>query len=158
MPHINEKIDFCVEVFIVYKNKVLLRKHDKYDIWLSVGGHIELDEDPIQAAIREVKEEVGLEIELVGGIKGKGDGSKENGGYRDLIPPKYFGRHPVNNIHEHLAFVYFAKSDTDKIIDSVSEHEKSECRWVTKEELINMGLRPNILFYAEEALKELGEN
>ena len=65
MPHIHEKVDFTVEVFIVYKDKVLLRKHDKYGIWLSVGGHIELDEDPVQAALREVKEEVCLNIELI---------------------------------------------------------------------------------------------
>lgn len=54
MAHIHEKIDFTVEVFVVFQNKVLLRKHDKYKIWLSVGGHIELDEDPNQAALREV--------------------------------------------------------------------------------------------------------
>jgi len=53
MSHIHEKIDFTVEVFIVYKNKVLLRMHDKHHRWLSVGGHIELDEDPIQAAMRD---------------------------------------------------------------------------------------------------------
>ena len=63
MPHIHKRIDFAVDVLIVHKNKVLLRKHDKYKIWLAVGGHIELDEDPNQAAIREVKEEVNLEIE-----------------------------------------------------------------------------------------------
>ena len=59
MPHIHEKIDFTAEVFIVHHNRVLLRLHDKYNIWLSVGGHIELNEDPMEAAIREVKEEVG---------------------------------------------------------------------------------------------------
>ena len=32
-----------------------------------------------------------------------------------------------------------------------------ETRWATKEELKAMGLRPNILFYATEALKELGK-
>lgn len=52
MPHIHEKIDFTAEVFVVYKNKVLLRLHDKYKIWLSVGGHIELHEEPNQAAVR----------------------------------------------------------------------------------------------------------
>ncbi len=62
MPHIHEKIDFCVEVFIVHKNKVLLRVHDKFKFWLSIGGHIELDEDPIEAAYREVKEEVGFTL------------------------------------------------------------------------------------------------
>jgi len=55
MPHIHDKIDFTVEVFVVHQKAVLLRRHDKYKIWLSVGGHIELDEDPNQAAIREVK-------------------------------------------------------------------------------------------------------
>ena len=64
MPHIHEKIDFTVEVFIVHKDKVLLRMHDKYHLWLSVGGHIELDEDPVQGIIREVKEEVGLDIKI----------------------------------------------------------------------------------------------
>lgn len=39
-----------------------MRRHDKYKIWLGVGGHIELDEDPNQAALREVKEEVGLAV------------------------------------------------------------------------------------------------
>ncbi len=64
MPHIHDKIDFTVEVFIVYKDTVLLRKHNKYRYWLSVSGHIELNEDPNHAALREVKEEVGLDIIL----------------------------------------------------------------------------------------------
>lgn len=46
MPHIHEKIDFTVEVFIVHENKVLFRMHDKFKKWMSAGGHIELDEDP----------------------------------------------------------------------------------------------------------------
>ena len=46
MPHIHEKIDFTVEVFIVHKDTVLLRMHDKVKKWLGPGGHIELHEDP----------------------------------------------------------------------------------------------------------------
>jgi 8-oxo-dGTP pyrophosphatase MutT (NUDIX family) len=156
MPHIHEKIDFCSEVFIVYKNKVLLRVHDKHGIWMSIGGHIELDEDPVEAAIREVKEEVGLDIKIVGESKGPLSGQPENRGYRYLIPPRYLGRHPVSSTHEHIAFVYFATSDTDILWDSINEHERSETRWVTREELDTMDLIPNIKFYATEALKELG--
>jgi 8-oxo-dGTP pyrophosphatase MutT (NUDIX family) len=59
MAHIHEKIDFTVDVFVVYRNKVLLRMHEKYHQWLAVGGHVELDEDPNQAALREVLEELG---------------------------------------------------------------------------------------------------
>lgn len=150
MPHIHEKIDFTVEVFIVYKNKILLRMHDKHKIWLSVGGHIELDEDPVQAAIREVKEEVGLNIKIVESKK-----IPEDENYKSLITPKFLGIHDVNDNHKHIVFVYFATSDTDKINDSINEHEKSETLWCTKEEIKEMGLRPNVEFYALEALKEL---
>lgn len=152
MPHINEKIDYTVEVFIVHKNKVLLRMHDKHHIWLSVGGHIELDEDPVTAAIREVKEEVGLDINIL-----KSPVIPEDANYKGLIAPKFLGMHQVNDAHSHIVFVYFATSDTDKIIDSINEHEKSETRWYTKEEVKSMGLRPNIEFYALEALKELSK-
>ncbi len=157
MPHIHEKIDFTVEVFIVHKNKVLLRMHDKFKYWLSIGGHIELDEDPNQAAAREVKEEVGLDIKITGEAYGPLPGLPENREYTYLVPPRYLGKHPVSGGHEHITFVYFAKSDTDIVADSQSDHERSETKWVTKEELDAMELVPNVRFYAEEALKELGE-
>lgn len=151
MSHIHEKVDFTVEVFIVYKNKVLLRLHDKYKIWLSVGGHIELDEDPIQAALREAKEEVGLDITIAGEAPAQNESD-----YKDLIPPKYLSRHRINATHEHVTFVYFATANSDVIAESVNDHEKSETRWVNKNELATMNLRPNVLFYCLKALEELG--
>ena len=66
MPHIHEKIDFTVAIFVVHDGKVLLIHHRKLDKWLPLGGHIELDEDPEQAALREAKEESGLDVELLG--------------------------------------------------------------------------------------------
>lgn len=64
MPHIHDKYDFVITVFIVYKDKVLLVHHPRYDKWIPMGGHIELDEDPEQALFREIKEETGLEVEI----------------------------------------------------------------------------------------------
>lgn len=158
MPHIHEKIDFTVEVFIVYKNKVLLRMHDKFGFWLSVGGHIELDEDPIQAAYREVKEEVGMDIKIIGEAHGPESGEENNRGYTYLVPPRYLGRHPVSDTHEHIAFVYFATADSDEYQDSILEHEKGvDIKWFTKEDLEKTELVPNIRFYAEKALEALGE-
>ena len=152
MAHIHEKIDFCVEAFIVHENKVLLRMHDKLKFWLSIGGHIELDEDPIEAIHREVKEEVGLDIKILGEADGPQDGTKY------LIPPKFLNRHHIGKEgHEHVVFVYFATSDTGNITQSLNEHERSETRWVSIEELKNMDLVPNVRFYAEEALKELSD-
>ena len=112
MPHIHEKVDFTVEVFVVYKNTVLLRKHDKYKVWLSVGGHVEIDEDPNQAAIREVKEEAGLDAVLDNSLQ---TFTKNDQDYHELIPPYFVNRHRINAKHEHVTLTYFAKSGTNKI-------------------------------------------
>lgn len=154
MPHIHEKIDFTAEVFIVYGNKVLLRKHDKYKIWLSVGGHIELDEDPNQAAVREVREEVGLEVVLAGSVPVF---KNEDNAYRELLPPRFLNRHWVSDTHEHVTLVYFATSKTDTLAQG--DYEKSEeCRWFSREELedARWGIRESIRRYGEAALDECG--
>ncbi len=66
MTHIHEKIDFVVSARIVYEDKILLVYHKLLQKWLPVGGHIELDETPEEAIFREVKEECGLDIEVIG--------------------------------------------------------------------------------------------
>lgn len=152
MPHIHDKIDFTAEVFVVHNNKVLLRKHDKYGIWLSVGGHIELDEDSNEAAIREVKEEVGLDVELYH----EGSHLLNVEDYKDLILPQSMNRHRINDTHEHVTLVFFAKADTDKL--SLSETEKSDaCKWFAKEELEDprYDIKPSILKDALAALDKL---
>lgn len=152
MPHIHEKIDFCSEVFIVYKNKVLIRKHDKSKLWVGVGGHVELDENPNTAAIREEKEEVGLDIILVSPINLP---SNENR-YTQLIPPFFFRSTLINEEHTHLDFIYFAKSTSDNVIP---EREDDEWKWFTIDDLEKNELliEESIIFYAKKALEELGE-
>lgn len=151
MPHVHtgkDQFDFTVEVFIVYKNKVLLRKHDKYGIWLGVGGHIELNEDPNQTAIREVKEEVGLKIQLIHNFNLPPNGLTET----ELIPPFHLNKHSINKEHNHIALIYYAKSTNAEV---VPEKPDDEWKWLSKEEIIKnkIDLSPNIKFYAIEALK-----
>ena len=55
MAHIHEKIDFVSTAFIVHKDKVLLGHHRILNLWLPIGGHIELDEDPITALYPQIK-------------------------------------------------------------------------------------------------------
>jgi 8-oxo-dGTP pyrophosphatase MutT (NUDIX family) len=58
--------DFTVAVFVVYAGTVLLHYHAKLGRWLPPGGHIEPDELPDDAAVREVLEETGVVATLVG--------------------------------------------------------------------------------------------
>jgi 8-oxo-dGTP diphosphatase len=46
--------------------RVLLVHHNKIGLWLYPGGHIDPNEDPAQAAVREVAEETGIKAEAIG--------------------------------------------------------------------------------------------
>lgn len=149
MPHIHEKIDWAVDVFIVNNDRVLLRMHDKYNLWLSVGGHIELDEDPTQAALREVKEEVGLDVTLIGDVPEISEG----GSYRELLAPAFMNIHAINDTHSHIGLIYFARSDSRDVVQG--EHEVSaDIRWFSESELNDpsFGIQETIRHYAKTAL------
>ncbi|MBT8228594.1 MAG: NUDIX domain-containing protein [Dactylosporangium sp.] len=46
-------------------DRVLLIHHNKLGQWLHPGGHLDPNEDPAQAALREVREETGIEAVIV---------------------------------------------------------------------------------------------
>ncbi len=155
MPHLHEKIDFVVDVYLVYKHKVLLRKHDKYHQWFAVGGHIELDEDPNEAAIREVKEEVGMDITLYDGLLSNPIITKQE---RELIPPFFLDLHSINEAHKHLSLVYFAYAPSMEVHEMVEREKSTEIKWFTKDDLISCKeLLPRVRKYALKALEVLKE-
>jgi 8-oxo-dGTP pyrophosphatase MutT (NUDIX family) len=47
------------------ERKVLLVKHSNEKLWVAPGGMIEPDESPETAALREMREETGTEIEII---------------------------------------------------------------------------------------------
>lgn len=148
MPHIHEKIDFTVDVFIVYDNKVLLIFHKKHNMWLQIGGHIELNEDPNEALSREVREECGLDIEIIG----KRQPEFELTGTKFLYAPAFMNIHDINKTHKHIGLIYFAKAKTDKFVLSKREH--SDIRWFGREDLDKpeFNLNEAVKFYAKTAL------
>ena len=54
-------ISALVLIYTVDLQVLIMERADKKDFWQSVTGSIEQDETPLQAAIREVHEETGLE-------------------------------------------------------------------------------------------------
>ena len=56
---------FTVSGFVVEGDRTLLHWHQKLQLWLPPGGHIDPDEDPVQATVREVLEETGIAAEVV---------------------------------------------------------------------------------------------
>ncbi|MFF3869874.1 NUDIX hydrolase [Micromonospora sp. NPDC001898] len=58
---------FSVSAIILQAGQVLLVKHRRLGRWIYPGGHLENDEDPVDGLRREIREELGIEIDLVRG-------------------------------------------------------------------------------------------
>ncbi len=149
MAHIHEKIDFTVAVFVVHEGKVLLVHHRGLNKWLPVGGHIELDEDPEAAALREVREESGLEIELIGErppVTGSGT--------RALIAPRFLDIHYISETHEHIGMIYWARVKQGSL--TLSEAEHHAIRWCAAEDLDLLApcISAAVKWYCHKALEE----
>jgi 8-oxo-dGTP pyrophosphatase MutT (NUDIX family) len=147
MSHIHEKYDFTVSVIIVYRDKVLLVHHPRYDKWLPMGGHIELDEDPDQALFREIAEETGLEVEI---ISKKPD--IEDGDTKLMYTPRYIEVHDASPPHKHISFIYYGKAKTNKHVLSA---EHTEINWLSLDDLEkpSYDLSSSIKFYCREAIE-----
>ena len=56
---------FTATAFVVHENHIALHWHPKVKAWLPPGGHIDANEDPVQAVLRETEEETGLKTAVV---------------------------------------------------------------------------------------------
>lgn len=132
-----------VSTFISAGGCTLLHWHEKNRMWLPAGGHIEPDEDPIQAAVREALEETGLPIVIL----------PTSAPYSYKEPPQLpapvtimveeIPATPSEKAHQHLDMIYFGRLDGQSDAGEVSLPSANSWRWVSAEALRNKeGLAP----------------
>ena len=99
---------FTATGFVVHRGCIALHWHPKVKAWLSPGGHIEPNEDPVQAVKREVLEETGLEVEVLN------TGAELRLPYPlEVVPPYTIMvediHDPVQGFHKHIDMIYFCQ-------------------------------------------------
>jgi len=122
------KVHLAATGYIFFQNKVLLAHHNKLNIWLPIGGHIEANETPDQALKREVKEETNLDIAILN----QSDILSEGNVKKSLAAPFYVNVHSVGN-HFHCSLFYVCRALNPHNI-GINEELKNY-GWFTKEDL-----------------------
>ena len=127
--------EFCASVFVVNPAdlKILLCHHKKFDCWVQPGGHIEKNEIPEETALREVYEETGVRVKLIGERFPRED---------DYIRPLGIQRNrgKDGSLHVDITYVGIPLSKDEIIEDDGIDR----CGWFSFEELNDLNVFPDI--------------
>ncbi|MFA6322455.1 MAG: NUDIX domain-containing protein [Candidatus Buchananbacteria bacterium] len=115
---------------------VLMVYRTKHDDWSFPKGHTEHGESIQQTVIREVKEECGIETEII----------------KELMPNKYFN--PKSN-EEIICYMYLLKPETFEI---KPENEGDKVEWILLDEVINKISHSNLKNYFNRVIGEVIES
>jgi 8-oxo-dGTP diphosphatase len=123
-------------VIIKKDNKLLLVKEileSFKEYWIFPGGGVDFGETLLDAAKREIKEEIGLDIKI-----------KEFLGFKEAIFPKYD--------YHTVIFFFLAEPLNDKIIKT---DKILDVKYFTKEEIENLNLVDSARWILEDIYKKV---
>jgi len=130
---------FVATVYVVNDGAVVLHEHEKLDMWLPPGGHIDRDELPHEAATRETREEIGLDVELIAP-----QDSLDSSTATSIPKPQHFLLEDIDVCdgeigHQHIDFVYYGSAPTREIDPAPGEAPADAWEWFTETELEENG-------------------
>lgn len=141
----NKNRHFCASVFVINPedHKILLVKHKKFKKWVQPGGHIEHNETPEEAAVREVWEETGVKVKLLGKRFPRED---------DFLRPLGIqcNRNLEGEVHIDITYPAIPLSQVDVVVSD----ESTGIGWFTREELNTLNVFEDVKISMDYILKK----
>lgn len=135
---------FTASAVVVEKGHVLLVHHRRIGAWLPPGGHIDEFELPHEAAVREVFEETGVEVEIIS------EAIPETGSNEAFFLPKPLCIHNVKafekgqHVH-HLDLAFLCRIAQGGTLPAIAaSDEVQSAAWVKLEEVDKLELAKNV--------------
>jgi ADP-ribose pyrophosphatase YjhB (NUDIX family) len=143
---------FTVATFVVGDGQLLLHFHAKLHLWLPPGGHVEPDELPDEAAVREVFEETAIRVELIG------ERGVDVAYPRQLVRPVGIQLERIGageGYHEHIDLIYFARP-LEGLVPPRGNGEGEGVGWYPISGLAALGAPEDVVRWAERAESVVG--
>ena len=114
---------FTATGFVVQGDRTLLHWHQRLEAWMPPGGHIEPHEDPVQAVLREIREETGLSAEVIPSAPALPFA------YPGQVQPPYTilleDSPEPGEPHQHVDLIYFCRP-----VDGAQDRPPGDFHWV----------------------------
>ncbi|QIB73627.1 NUDIX domain-containing protein [Halogeometricum borinquense] len=146
---------FTATVYVVNDSAVALHHHERLGIEIPPGGHVDRDEIPHEAGLREVREETGLDAELLDDTD-----PVDSPDGRVLPDPRHQMLYDINIHddgtvgHQHIDHIYYATVESRDIDpDGDDEADAEAWTWYDADELRENDIDPDTTEFALEAIE-----
>jgi 8-oxo-dGTP pyrophosphatase MutT (NUDIX family) len=137
--------DWTASVLVLRPDRqILLLLHRKLGVWLGPGGHVDPGEGPDEAALREVMEETGLAVALVGARDPALDDPRHD--VACLVQPYVILKeriHDPRDPHFHLDHIYCARLAIPDALAAAALADAPDIRFVAEDELAALPMFDN---------------
>ncbi|MCL1787739.1 MAG: NUDIX domain-containing protein [Defluviitaleaceae bacterium] len=133
--------------------KVLMIKHKKLGVWLPPGGHVDENELPCDAVVREVFEETGVTAQVISAAPGIGVGSEAH--CKELPQPLVILLEDIEKtwLHNHIDLVYLCRAGDNGVV--LNAREADDIGWFTPEAVAALDTFENVRKAVAAAVKHM---
>jgi len=158
------KADIDGYVFNPKTKEFLMMFHRKLGKWLAPGGHVEGGENTAQAALREVKEEIGVDLNL---IEIKGELDEDGKDFRRIQSEPESGAfcaieefiHPIGaqDPHIHVDSIYVGTIASEKHPEKRNKDEVTARDWFPLSQIEQLNTFDNVPAICRAILRAMEE-
>lgn len=130
----NYKLNVRAAGIIIHNNKLLIHRNINKDHYALIGGRIEIGENSEDAVKREIREELGKEIQITGNVA-----TIEN--FFEMESHKY---HEIMFVHK-AEFVNEEDKKIETTIENIEGKDYLKYEWVDLDKIDEYPLRPQII-------------
>ncbi|MFJ9780650.1 NUDIX hydrolase [Amycolatopsis sp. NPDC101161] len=123
------------------EGRILMIRRTDNDLYSIPGGQLELGETLAEAAVREVREETGIECEV----------TKVIGLYSD---PKHVIAYDDGEVRQEFSICFRARPLSGTLRTS---NESKEVKWITQQEMAGIAIHPAIRMRIDHAINGSGD-